>query len=201
VTALFSPNGERFATCAESDECVRVWDRSTGRLLAVLPASTKLLRWSAFSEDGERLFLTGAAKEPEGGHEVWDVEQAAKISTLRGTHHAISRQGDRVVLECGPCLGIVNVMTGAVFFHLTPTLGKKGHAYCFSPDGWMLLTSSPKDEHSMLWRRRNADERSGHMYQPETWLTPLLAILLVWSIWRDRRTLYRREPAEGQVSG
>jgi WD40 repeat protein len=54
VSALFSPNGQRIVT-ASLDHTARVWNASSGQLLATLQGHTNILASAVFSPDGRRI--------------------------------------------------------------------------------------------------------------------------------------------------
>jgi bla regulator protein BlaR1 len=102
--ASFSPDSRRLVTAQEDDNVVRVWDSSSGELLARLTGSEVAVSSVAFAPDGKRV----AAGAEDGGVLVWalggwdlaDWEQVARlprqdapVSCLRWSH-----QGDRLAV-------------------------------------------------------------------------------------------------------
>ncbi|HWB11715.1 MAG TPA: M56 family metallopeptidase [Pirellulales bacterium] len=98
-SASFSPDSRRLVTAQEDDNVVRLWDSSSGELLARLTGSQVAVSAVAFAPDGKRV----AAGAEDGSVLVWaldDREQVARwpqqdapVSSLRW-----SQQGDRLAI-------------------------------------------------------------------------------------------------------
>jgi WD40 repeat protein len=78
-TAAFSPNGKRIVT-ASADHTARVWETSTGRLLATLSAHTARVNYAAFSPDGERIVTASQ----DNTARIWNTRSGLLLGTLTG---------------------------------------------------------------------------------------------------------------------
>ena len=77
--AAFSPDGTRIAT-ASQDGLARVWDASTGRLIASCSGHGSAVNSVAWSPDGSKL----ATVSDDGTLRIWSVEPCASSIVLRG---------------------------------------------------------------------------------------------------------------------
>ncbi len=75
----FSPDGKRLAS-ASRDNCVRVWDVSTGRELLTCQGHTDRVFGVAFSPDGKRLASAGSDRTVR----LWDAATGQETLCLRG---------------------------------------------------------------------------------------------------------------------
>ncbi len=57
--AAFSPDGHRILT-ASDDDTARLWQRDTGKQIAILRGHTDALRTAVFSPDGHRVLTMGS---------------------------------------------------------------------------------------------------------------------------------------------
>lgn len=80
VSALaYRPDGTMIATAAfETSDNLRLWDPSTGRLLASLPGHTAFVRALAFHPEGRLLASAGTDRAIR----IWDVEARSLVQTL-----------------------------------------------------------------------------------------------------------------------
>ena len=82
--------------------------------------------------------------------------------------------------------GIWNAVTGECLRVLKGHGGQVTHA-AFSPDGERVVTAS-HDKTARIWKRRRPEWWWGIFWLIEFWFTVVFAGLLVWSVWRDRKT-------------
>ncbi|HEY3322503.1 MAG TPA: hypothetical protein VGP72_18725 [Planctomycetota bacterium] len=58
-----------------------------------------------------------------------------------------------------------------------------------SDDGDWIVTDGEGAEQAYIWHRRRPEYWWGIAWLPEFWLTVVFSVGLVWSVWRDRRSL------------
>jgi WD40 repeat protein/serine/threonine protein kinase len=138
---VLSPDGSQLAVLfwSETDDAVRLYDTSTGRLVHAFPA--KAPRAAAFSPDAARL-----AVDYQNDLLIWDIADRKKLHTLKGhtsTIEAIAFSPDgRLMASGGGDRNVLlwNAESGQLRFTLT------GHRHdvrsaSFSPDGRSLATA------------------------------------------------------------
>jgi WD40 repeat protein len=88
VTAVaFSPDPEsRWIATGCVDGSVRVWERSTRRLLAQLPGHSGMINSLVFSQSGRRLFTASVDREIK----VWDFDSRREVLSIDGHQDNIS---------------------------------------------------------------------------------------------------------------
>ncbi|GAB4235889.1 MAG: NB-ARC domain-containing protein [Stanieria sp.] len=142
LSAAFSPQGDKFATCDNGNK-VRIWDRYTGKLLAIGNGHNNWIRCIAFSPDGQTI-VSGA-----GDFQVrlWDTNTGECLQTFIGHQDEIyavaispngkilaSGSGDRTIklweLKTGECLQTLIGHTHWI------------RSVALSPDGQVLASGS-----------------------------------------------------------
>ena len=150
-TALFSPNGDRFAVGYSKGE-TRIWDVASRRPLLTLPGEGDPVVALAFSPDGHRLVVSAGDYYPR----IFDTASGAKIGALVGgdstaTTLGFDPEGNRVV--AGYFDGAVRVWPstgGEPLLSLATAHSDRVTAASFSPDGKRLLTAG-YDGHFRIW--------------------------------------------------
>ena len=149
--ASISPDG-RLIACGDNTDHVRLWETTTGKLLARLPSPTG--RWTSarFHPSGELLATCGA----DGVARLWDLHDGSLRSTIEGIHVAtgqsldFSPDGLRVaVTRPDKTIQIRALDTGRVLMTL-PSLGSEALSVRFSPNG-LVIASGHRDNEVALW--------------------------------------------------
>jgi WD40 repeat protein len=148
--AAFSPDGRRLAT-ASADHAARVWEASTGHLLATLAGHSGSVNDVAFSPDGSRVVTAS----DDGTARVWEAATGRLLATLAGPGVEVrkavfSPDGKRIATASADHAARVwNAETGG----LLDTLNGHSGVVCeavFSPDGRQIVTAS-QDGTARLW--------------------------------------------------
>ncbi len=79
-SAAFSPDGQRVVTTSAVDHTARIWDVSSGKIIAILAGHTEHLRNATYSQDGRRIVTASY----DGTARVWDAQTTKTIATLYG---------------------------------------------------------------------------------------------------------------------
>lgn len=158
-TLAFSPDGKVLATASllgESTGQVRLWDTTTGKQRAFLPAATHRVAL-AFSPDGRLL----AGGSPSDGLCIWEVATGKEVGTIAdrtcgGRALAFSSDGKTLASGGKGPLLLFDVATG----RKRPQLA--GHrdgvtSVTFSPDG-RTLASAGHDGFIRFWDARSGKE-------------------------------------------
>ena len=83
---VFSPDGRRLASASSDESDAKIWDATTGGLLASYPGPGENLAGVAFSPDG-RLLAVGSGlhgHRENGVVRIWDTQSNQELHTLRG---------------------------------------------------------------------------------------------------------------------
>ncbi|MBC7507566.1 MAG: caspase family protein, partial [Ferruginibacter sp.] len=148
--ACFSPDGNKIVT-ASPDMTAKIWDVTTGLLLADLEGHTEDVNSALFSPDGKKIVTASADKTAK----IWDATTGLLLANL--TEHAgavnsafFSPDGKKIVTASADRTAkIWNTETGKVLMEL------KAHDYNinfaqFSPDGSKVVTASD-DNTAKIW--------------------------------------------------
>lgn len=147
-SVAFSPNGELLVT-ASTDTNARVWNTSTGELLATL-AHPNVVNGAAFSPDGKFIITAGADSEVR----IWNVGSYNLVRTL-GTQMGdvataqYSPDGRWIVTASWRVANLWNATTGKKVAQLSGHKDKINSA-SFSGNSKLLVTSSD-DKTARVW--------------------------------------------------
>ncbi len=124
----------------------------------------------------------------------WSLETGASDGEFKGENFygatMWSKSGRQIDFDDGSA-SVVNVEAGAE----TPLTGAEMDWAGLSESGrWAVVWRS--NAPSEIWRLYRPEKRWGILLMQEFWLTVAFAGVFVWSVWRDRKALRKRE-AEG----
>jgi WD40 repeat protein/serine/threonine protein kinase len=158
----FSADGARLATIGTGSEesRIRLWQSSTGKLIATMPGHTNSVNSLAFSSDGKKL----ASASYDQTARLWDAETGRHFAVLRGHTGQLfsatfSREGSRLVTSSGDStLRYWNVESGELITVLRGHRGGLGQPE-FNADNSRLVSPST-DRTLRIWDMTLA-ERNG----------------------------------------
>jgi len=192
-SAAFSPDGQSVVT-GSSDGTARLWAwKDETELLRIEDLQGKTWRFvqsAMFSRDGRRVLMATS----EASHFVAEIRDAATgelqlelTGNIFYTHCAAFSPDDRrvVTASLNNTVRVYDAANGAVL----ASLPDSGSSAAFSPDGARIVTGHGKNGEVRLWQRRRPEYWWGVAWLPEFWLAVVFGAALVWSVWRDRRTL------------
>ncbi len=149
-TAVFSPDGKRIVT-SSLDNSVKIWEVSTGLLLANLRGHSDTVTTAVYSPDGKKI-VTACE---DGTGKIWDANSTQLLADLKGHtgkvfYAEFSPDGRKIVTASEDHTAkIWDAETGKLLFDL------KGHTLGlwwahFSKDGKSFVTTS--DDHlAKVW--------------------------------------------------
>jgi len=152
--ALYSPDGKKIIT-SSNDKTAKIWDVSSGFLLADLKGSGNYLYTEEFSKDGHYLL----AASFDSTAKIWDIRSGELIHTLQGHTNSVwgakySDDGKKIVTCSKDSTAIVwDASNGKMLKIFT---GHQGfiQSAAFSPDGLKLATAS-YDGTATIWNVTN----------------------------------------------
>lgn len=204
-SAGFWPNGERLVTGGGDGE-IRIWETQTGKYLHVLTGHTAMVVQIEPSRDGSRV----VSWSTDNTRREWDAVTGESLAVillqpsvafLRQFSH--SPDGTRVVVPgmrlSGPphLVYVLDAASGGTLATLETSPHGWVSSAVFSPDGRAILVKG-QGQDSLIFRRRRPEWLWGVFWLKEFWATAILSLLLVWSLWRDRKIIARHE---SQVAG
>ena len=136
---VFSQDGERLATAGE-DFIARVWSTSTGDIISVLNAHTRIINSIAISPDGEKV-LTASMDEKMF---LWDAGTGGILRAYQAEDdrtYAIFSPDGKTFLTNNEYGAIVqrDLLTGDIIRVYARRGGKYGASICYSSDGSKIL--------------------------------------------------------------
>ncbi len=156
--AAFTPDGIRFI---ETHENIDLWDGATKKIIHELKGHEKIIRYAAFSLDGNKIVSGSDDKTAK----IWDVQNGELLLTLIGhtkelRHVSFSYDGSQVVTaSLDGTVKIWDAETGVSLMSLELALaGQQAFLYpymtaSFSPDGAMIVVAYGKS--ITLWNKEN----------------------------------------------
>jgi WD40 repeat protein len=150
LSSALSPLGDRFATCDNGGK-VRLWDRYTGKLLAICNGHNNWIRCIAFSPDGKTIASGAGDREVR----LWDSNTGQCLQTFVGHREEI------YTVACSPdCKTIASGSSDRTIKIWDVTTGKClqtliGHndwvrSVAFSPNG-KTIASGSSDRTIKVW--------------------------------------------------
>lgn len=154
--AIFSPDGKRVVT-ASHDKTAKIWDVSSGNLLANLTGHSNFVYSAAYSPDGDRIVTASF----DSLAKIWNANSGEWLFDLK-THTDIvwfagfSKDGKKIITASNDNTSKVwDAGNGKLLLDL------KGHTggvqtVSFSPDGKKLVTAS-YDSTARIWDAETGD--------------------------------------------
>jgi len=146
----FSPNGKRLASTGE-DGAVRLWDSSTGELLAILQGHQGEVTSVSFSPDGGTLVSSGDDQTVR----LWSTQTTEQIAVLRGhtaaVNHALFLPDGELVASAGrdAVIRMWNAVTQEQVAELKGETGVIEHL-SISPNGQTLAAAASLNSQALV---------------------------------------------------
>jgi WD40 repeat protein len=146
----YSPDG-KFVVTTSHDQTAKIWDATSGQVLATLNGHNNSVKGVAVSPDGKTIFTGGCDQAVK----LWDMATRKEVAALRGLNDpggylALSPDGKTLATS-----GLGNAVQLWDVASRKPTRTLNGHikpvlALAFSPDG-KTLASASQDFMVRLW--------------------------------------------------
>ncbi len=181
----FFPGGH-MVVAGDSDGSATIFDVGSGACIRSLEACKTGITSVDVSPDGS--FIVGGTYE--GGVRLWNASTGRVVwhrAMDKGTIGEVvfSGDGDRIAAAnaYGP-----NRVYDAKNGNCIAVMGKESCDVAFSPDGRHIAVA---DRYFSLavFRRRRPEWWWGVFWLPELYATAFFSLLLIWSVWRDRKHL------------
>ena len=142
-SGAFSPDGKWFAGCSHRDECVHLWDATTGKQVHQFPKVGVCLDRPAFSADGK---LLAVATRETKTVKIWNVASGDEVHSWEDQPmRSIALSRDGRIVATGHFDGTISLWDLSSKDRTKRTLA--GHSLAvntlkFTPDGKTLVSSS-----------------------------------------------------------
>jgi len=168
IVAEFSPDERYVATASTGPEhTARVYDASTGQLVAPPLQHAGIVRQAVFSPDSRRLLTTS----DDGTARLWEVltgkEICPPMKQVKPVRYAeFNRDGTRLITACDD--GAARIWDAASGRLVTPPLEHSNAVVRaeFSPDGRLIATAS-LDQTARLWNAFTGQPASPPLLHPQ----------------------------------
>jgi len=189
----FSADGTRVLVVDDS-QSGRLWNTRTGELIQTFRDMSHEFSSLVIGRD-----LIVATTEKSDYPALWRVDTGqkfwnSKLETFMDEQIIFSPDGRTALLSDGISAFVIDGRTGErLTRQLMPSFVSVGSsvvrpvASAYSSDGNQLALASTSYGEVYLFRRRRPEHWWGVAWLPEFWLTLVLGVGLVWSVWRDRR--------------
>ncbi|MEO7924802.1 MAG: caspase family protein [Chitinophagaceae bacterium] len=149
-TAYFSPDG-KLVLSASTDETAKLWDVSTGKLLADLKGHTASVNNACFSPDGKKIITAS----DDSTAKIWDVLNGELLVTLTGHSNSVKKalfspDSKKIVTASEDYTAkIWDTQTGKLLFDLSNHTSRLNDVI-FTRDGKKIVTAS-EDDTAKIW--------------------------------------------------
>src|SRR5262249_2052449 len=149
--ATYSPEGSRILVL--QDKSAELWEATTGRRLALLPASEENIRLATFRPDGRHILT----EDTRGRTQIWETDGGRLLANLRAqfdlhnsSRSAYSPDGRRILSVVRGTVRISEADTGRVLGIVRP--GGPIESAIYSPDAHhVLLVGAHPSGDSLIW--------------------------------------------------
>lgn len=169
--ARFSPDGKKVVT-ASKDNTAKIWDVSSGSLLADLKGHTDFVIHAQFSPDGKKVLtqsydITGW-KDNQGRVKIWDAESGKYIADLTAefgiTAMACFSPDSKMILTIADSGKIWDAVTGKLLLKLQGQTNSVSSIH-FSPDG-VWIAAAFRDNSLQIFNAKTG--KTVHRYKNHT---------------------------------
>lgn len=170
-SAVFSPDGKYIMTISDDikNGAIKIWDKTTGKLISVINSDTRLLFSASFSKDSKYIVTSST----EGIPKIWNIFSGKIIRNLQKQSGEvcdvkISWDGNYIATaSLDGNVSIYDFLTGKLLYNLLDNHSAV-FSVNFSKDGKYLVSGS-NDGTSKLWDIRTGKllhsfEQKGYVY-------------------------------------